>query len=190
MPLQYLYQQKDNSVDIKTRPHLRRRFVLLALPILLAIGVLLMARLEARPFDEGFVVVVGAGGAGQDPHEVAVVAQVLQQAGHPPKQSGAGGEHLFAWAIQQEGLGLPGDVFFFPLSLLTESSKISQIFCKQRLKTELKLGAPPSNPPQSPLLKLIMHPSHGHEIICTCEAGLQLCQVATHPCDRKALSPI
>lgn len=70
----------------RAEPYLGRRLALLALPVLLAVGVLLVARLEARPFDEGLVVVVGAGGAGQDPHEVAVVAQVLQQAGHPPVQ--------------------------------------------------------------------------------------------------------
>lgn len=56
-----------------------------------------MARLEARPFDKGLVVIVGAGGAGQDPHEVAVVAQVLQQAGHPPGQSGEGWVGVGCW---------------------------------------------------------------------------------------------
>lgn len=34
--------------------------------------------------DEGDVVVVGAGGSSQDPHEVTVVAEVLEQTGHPP----------------------------------------------------------------------------------------------------------
>lgn len=37
--------------------------------------------------NEGDVVIVRAGGSGQDPHEVAVVAEVLQQAGHPPKDT-------------------------------------------------------------------------------------------------------
>lgn len=35
--------------------------------------------------DEGHVVVVGAGGSGQDSQEVTVVAEVFQQTGHPPK---------------------------------------------------------------------------------------------------------
>lgn len=43
-----------------------------------------MARLVARALNERYIVVVGAGGTRQDAHEVAVVAQVLQQAGHPP----------------------------------------------------------------------------------------------------------
>lgn len=54
-----------------------------------------MARLEACPFDEGLVVIVGAGGASQDPHEVTVVAQVLQKAGHPPEESVCGGRGGF-----------------------------------------------------------------------------------------------
>lgn len=64
--------------------YLGRGFDLLVLPVLLAVGVLLVARLVARPVDEGHVVVVRAGGPSQDAHEVTVVAQVLQQAGHPP----------------------------------------------------------------------------------------------------------
>lgn len=64
--------------------YLGRGFTLLVLPILLAIGVLLVvARLIACAFNEGHVVIVGAGGPRQDAHEVTVVAQVLQQAGHP-----------------------------------------------------------------------------------------------------------
>lgn len=52
-----------------------------------------MARLVARAFDECHVVVVGAGGPRQDAHEVTVVAQVLQQAGHPPMgEDGGGGQ--------------------------------------------------------------------------------------------------
>lgn len=35
--------------------------------------------------DEGDVVVVGAGRSGQDPHEVAVVAEILEEARHPPE---------------------------------------------------------------------------------------------------------
>lgn len=58
-------------------------FTLLVFPILLAIGIFLVAWLVACAFDEGHVVVVRAGGACQDAHEVTVVAQVLQQAGHP-----------------------------------------------------------------------------------------------------------
>lgn len=50
-----------------------------------------MARLVARALNERYIVVVGAGGTRQDAHEVAVVAQVLQQAGHPP--SGPQGRH-------------------------------------------------------------------------------------------------
>lgn len=52
------------------------------LSILLAVGVLLVPRLIGPPFNEGYVVVVGARGARQDAHEVTVVAQVLQQARH------------------------------------------------------------------------------------------------------------
>ncbi len=52
-------------------------FTLLVLPILLSVGVLLMAWLVAGAFDEGHVVIVRAGGACQDAHEVTVVAQVL-----------------------------------------------------------------------------------------------------------------
>lgn len=64
--------------------YLGRGFALLVLPVLLAVGVLLVAWLVARALDEGLVVVVRAGGARQDAHEVTVVAQVLQQARHPP----------------------------------------------------------------------------------------------------------
>lgn len=46
-----------------------------------------MARLVARALNERYIVVVGAGGTRQDAHEVAVVAQVLQQAGHPPYEA-------------------------------------------------------------------------------------------------------
>lgn len=67
--------------------YLGRGLALLVLPVLLAVGVLLVARLVARAFDEGHVVVVRAGGPCQDAHEVTVVAQVLQQAGHPPSWS-------------------------------------------------------------------------------------------------------
>lgn len=70
-----------------------------------------MAGLKARPFNEGLVVIVGAGGAGQDPHEVAVVAQVLQQAWHPPAQSW-GRQHSSAWTTKEEERGLPGKVVF------------------------------------------------------------------------------
>lgn len=56
---------------------------MLVLPILLAVGILLVAWLVACAFDKGHVIVVGAGGPCQDAHEVTVVAQVLQQAGHP-----------------------------------------------------------------------------------------------------------
>lgn len=37
--------------------------------------------------DEGDVVVVGAGGSSQDPHEVTVVTEVLQETGHPPEHT-------------------------------------------------------------------------------------------------------
>lgn len=37
--------------------------------------------------NEGDVVVVGAGRTGQDAHEVTVVAEVLQQTGHPPEHT-------------------------------------------------------------------------------------------------------
>lgn len=56
---------------------------MLVLPVLLPVG-LQVARLVGRALDEGHVVVVGAGGPGQDAHEVTVVAQVLQQTGHLP----------------------------------------------------------------------------------------------------------
>lgn len=60
---------------------------MLVLPVLLAIGVLLVAWLVARAFNKGHVVVVGAGGSGQDAHKVTIVAQVFQQAGHPTRGS-------------------------------------------------------------------------------------------------------
>lgn len=50
------------------------------LPFILGVSVALRVSL-----DEADVVVVGAGGASQDPHEVTVVAEVLQQTGHSPK---------------------------------------------------------------------------------------------------------
>lgn len=62
--------------------YLGRGFGLLVLSVLLAVGVLVVARPVARPLDEGHVVVVGAGGPCQDAHEVTVVAEVLQQAWH------------------------------------------------------------------------------------------------------------
>lgn len=73
-------------------PYLGRWLALFALAVLPAVGVLLMAGLVARAFDERHVVVVGAGGPCQDAHEVAVVAQVLQQAGHPPSLEDGHGE--------------------------------------------------------------------------------------------------
>lgn len=82
-----------------------------------------MARLEARPFDEGLVVIVGAGGAGQDPHEVAVVAQVLQQAGHPPGQQGGVGDTCLHGLLMRRGKA--SLVSFLSLCLRIESSKSS-----------------------------------------------------------------
>lgn len=61
----------------------------LALPQL-AVGlpVSLPVSVAARgSLDEGDVVIVGAGGSGQDPQEVTVVAEVLQQTGHPPEDT-------------------------------------------------------------------------------------------------------
>lgn len=58
----------------------------LALPQL-AVGLpvsLLVSMATRISLNEGDVVVVGAGGSSQDPHEVTVVAEVLQQTGHPP----------------------------------------------------------------------------------------------------------
>lgn len=48
---------------------------------------LLVSMATGVSLDEGDVVVVGAGGSGQDPHEVTVVAEVLQQTGHPPEHT-------------------------------------------------------------------------------------------------------
>lgn len=42
--------------------------------------------------DESDVVIVGAGGAGQDAHEVTVIAEVFEKAGHPPEHTTNGGE--------------------------------------------------------------------------------------------------
>lgn len=61
----------------------------LALPQL-AVGLpvsLLVSMTTRVSLDEGDVVIVGASRSGQDPHEVAVVAEVLQQTGHPPKNT-------------------------------------------------------------------------------------------------------
>ena len=66
--------------------YLGRGLAELDLPVLLAVGQLPVAVVPAA-LDEGHVVVVGAGGARQDAHEVTVVAQVLQQAGHPPEST-------------------------------------------------------------------------------------------------------
>ena len=63
--------------------YLGRGFSLLVFPVLLSIGILVVAWLVACAFDEGHVVVVGAGGPCQNAHEVTVIAQVFQQAGHP-----------------------------------------------------------------------------------------------------------
>lgn len=84
--LSHVFQQPffHQSTECVAWSYLGRRLALLVLPVLLAVGVLLVAGLVARAFDEGLVVVVGAGGTRQDAHEVTVVAQVLQQAGHPP----------------------------------------------------------------------------------------------------------
>lgn len=90
-----------------------------------------MARLETRPFNEGLVVVVGASGAGQDPHEVAVVAQVLQQAGHPPVQRW-GRQHVSAWTSQREAWGLSGESF--------NSSENLRFACKLCVIMGKKLG--------------------------------------------------
>ena len=68
--------------------HLGRGLAELDLPVLLAVGHLPVEGLVVpAALDEGHVVVVGAGGARQDAHEVTVVAQVLQQAGHPPEST-------------------------------------------------------------------------------------------------------
>ena len=81
-----------NSFQTTTTQNLHRGvlylgwgFTLLVLPVLLAVGVLLVTWLVAGAIDKSHVVVVGAGGPGQDAHEVTVVAQVLQQAGHPTR---------------------------------------------------------------------------------------------------------
>lgn len=89
-----------------------------------------MARLEARPFDEGLVVIVGAGGAGQDPHEVAVVAQVLQQAGHPPVQRREE-TRLVCMDHQEEAWSLQGEVAF-PLAAFIPSENLRRA-CKLRV---------------------------------------------------------
>ena len=54
---------------------------------------LLVSMATGVSLDEGDVVVVGAGGSSQDPHEVTVVAEVLQQSGHPP-------EHIHTHTVQ------------------------------------------------------------------------------------------
>lgn len=50
----------------------------------LPICLLVSMAMAGRALNEGDVIVVGAGGAGQDANEVAVVAEVLQQTGHSP----------------------------------------------------------------------------------------------------------
>lgn len=47
--------------------------------------ILIVSAASRVSLDEADVVVVGTGGASQDPHEVTVVAEVLQQTGHSPK---------------------------------------------------------------------------------------------------------
>ena len=70
----------------------------LALPQLAAgLPVSLLVSMATRvSLNEGDVVVVGAGGSGQDPQEVTVVAEVLQQTGHPPEHSHI---HLYLYFI-------------------------------------------------------------------------------------------
>lgn len=65
--------------------YLGRGFALLVLPVLLAVGILMVAWLVARAFNESHVVIIGACGPCQDAHEVTVVAKVFQQAWHPPE---------------------------------------------------------------------------------------------------------
>lgn len=86
-----------------------------------------MARLEARPFDEGLVVIVGAGGAGQDPHEVAVVAQVLQQAGHPPEQRGGVGDTYLHGLFRGGGARPPWRGFYLFVSELNPAKVLPAV---------------------------------------------------------------
>jgi len=65
--------------------------------------------------DEGDVVVERAGGSGQDPHEVAVIAKVLEQAGHPPKQT-----QIVHWYP-----AVPPDV----ISDVMQTNLMARIFC-------------------------------------------------------------
>jgi len=41
-------------------------------------------------FYKGYVIIIGAGWAGQDPHKVTVITQILQQTGHLPVQKTQG----------------------------------------------------------------------------------------------------
>ena len=54
-----------------------------------------------RTLNEGDVIVVRAGGAGQDAHEVAVVAEVLKQTGHSPTgEDGSDTETVITQSLQ------------------------------------------------------------------------------------------
>lgn len=63
-----------------------RGLVLTQLVLGLPVG-LLVSVVTGVSLDEGDVVVVGARGTGQDPHEVTVVAEILQKARHPPEHT-------------------------------------------------------------------------------------------------------
>lgn len=69
-----------------------RRLALTQLAAGLPVG-LLVSMATGVSLDECDVVVVGAGRSGQDAHEVTVVAEVLEQTGHPPD-----GQDLLSWS--------------------------------------------------------------------------------------------
>lgn len=77
----------------------------LALPQLAAgLPVGLLSMVTGVSLDEGDIVVVGAGGSGQDPHEVTVVAEVLKQTRHPPEHTHTGPVRLSSphWFLHWE----------------------------------------------------------------------------------------
>lgn len=90
------HRQKDQQAEeggghFTHHLHVWRGFALPQLAVDLPVG-LLVSMATGISLDEGDVVVVGAGGSGQDPHEVTVVAEVLEQTGHPPYR-----QNLLSW---------------------------------------------------------------------------------------------
>lgn len=69
-----------------------RRLALPQLAAGLPVG-LLVSMATGVSLNEGDVVIVGAGRPSQDTHEVTVVAEVLEQSGHPPD-----GQDLLPWS--------------------------------------------------------------------------------------------